>query len=235
VILVRRSSARGSFRNHWLDARFSFSFGDWRSPLGDRWSDLVAFNEDRVAPGGGFTEHPHADVEVMSYPLSGAIEHRDSLGHVARMARGDVHLMRAGRGIRHSEMNASQVEPEHHLQWWIRPAVRGLAPDYRRLRLAPGVLVDRARLLAAPDGAEGALALAQDARVFAIAIARQAWSPPVAPQRKVFAHVVAGQLRVGDTLLEAGDEVFAHDATLPAFEPAAGGGELLLFDLRSGD
>lgn len=234
MILVRRGETRGSFRNHWLEARFSFSFGDWRDPRFDRWSDLVAFNEDQVAPGGGFAEHPHADVEVMSYPVSGAIEHRDSMGQVARMERGDVHLMRAGRGIRHSEMNASAVEPEHHLQWWIRPALRGLEPYYRRIRIAPGSMRDHARLLASPDGADGSLPLAQDARVFARALWAASWVPPVAGARKAFLHVVSGQVAFAGQVLRAGDEVFARRAALPALEPA-GGGEVLLFDLRDDD
>lgn len=234
MILVRRGDARGRFRNHWLDARFSFSFGDWRDPRFDRWSDLVAFNEDIVAPGHGFAEHPHADVEVMSYPLSGVIEHRDSLGNVARMARGDVHLMRAGSGIRHSEMNASTTAPEHHLQWWIRPAVRGLAPDYRRLRVGTDAQPDRTHLLASPDGVEGSLALAQDALVYAREVRIRAWRPPAPIARKAFLHVVAGRLRLAGEVLEAGDEVFAHRVELPTLEPA-GGGEVLLFDLRDDD
>lgn len=232
MIEIRRGDARGHFRNDWLDARFSFSFGGWRAPRHEHWSDLLAFNEDRVAPGGGFAMHGHADVEVMSWPLSGTIEHRDSLGHVALMSPGDVHLMRAGRGIRHSEMNASAVSPEHHLQWWIRPAVRGLAPDYRRLRIDPASMVDRPRLVAAPDGVEGALAVAQDVRIHAITLSACAWTPPVAPQRKLFLHVLRGQVRIGDAVLEAGDEVLAHAEPAPRIEPAAGGGGLLLFDLR---
>ena len=150
MIRLRPSEARGRFRNHWLDARFSFSFGNYRDPAFDGYSDLWVLNEDIVAPGGGFAEHEHEDVEVMSYPVSGAVEHRDSLGNVATLRPGDVHLMRAGRGIRHSEMNASATEPEHHLQWWIRPATRGLAPGYQRIHVDASDKRGRFRMLASP-------------------------------------------------------------------------------------
>ena len=152
MIRIRRSADRGHFRNHWLDARFSFSFGDYQDRAFDGYSDLMVLNEDRVAPGGGFVEHGHRDVEVMSYPVSGAVEHRDSLGNVAIMRPNDVHLMRAGRGIRHSEMNASDREPEHHLQWWIRPAASGLEPGYQRLSVPAADKHNRWRLLASPTG-----------------------------------------------------------------------------------
>lgn len=234
MILVRSGDSRGGFRNDWLDARFSFSFGDWVDPHFERWSDLVAFNEDIVAPGGGFAEHPHADVEVMSYPLSGVVEHRDSLGNVARLARGDVHLMRAGRGIRHSEMNVSRHQAERHLQWWIRPARRGLEPGYWRLRLDADALIDRERVLAAPDGAGDSLPLAQDARVFVRRIESQVWRAPLAATRKAFLHVVAGHVCFGAQLLQAGDEAFVHGEAMPPIAPA-GGGEVLLFDLRGDD
>lgn len=233
MIRVRRSADRGHFRNHWLDARFSFSFGDYQDRAFDGFSDLMVLNDDRVAPGAGFAMHGHRDVEVMSYPVSGAVEHRDSLGHVAVLRPGDVHLMRAGRGIRHSEMNASDTAPEHHLQWWIRPAVTGLPPRYERVRVDPADLHNRWRPLATPDGGPGVLAVAQDARVLATRLAGAPLTHPLAAGRRAYLHVVAGRATVSGVALDAGDAAFIDDEPVvvvaaPADTPA----ELLLFDLR---
>lgn len=230
---IRRGSERGVLRNHWLDARLSFSFGAWRDPVYDGWSDLLVFNDDRVAPGQGFAEHGHADVEVMSYPLAGAVEHRDSLGHHTLMQPGDVHLMRAGRGIRHSEMNASSTEPEHHLQWWIRPARRGLDPAYQRIHVSDAEKTGRWRLIAAPEVLPGVLHLAQDTRVFVARPLEKTLPYRVAADRSAYLHVTRGALRVNGVLLEAGDAVLATDHMLSP-TPAAPGApaELLLIDLR---
>jgi redox-sensitive bicupin YhaK (pirin superfamily) len=233
VIRLRPAAGRGHFRNGWLDARFSFNFGSYREPGLDGYSDLLVLNEDWVAPGGGFAEHPHADVEVMSWPLEGTVEHRDSLGHHALLQPGDVHLMRAGTGIRHSEMNASATLPERHLQWWIRPARRGLAPAYAKLHVPREARRNRWRLLAAPDGAEGALPLAQDARVLAAWLQGHTlqYQPP--PGRLSYLHVASGAVRVGGHALEGGDAAFIENEPSLVLQAGAGeGAELLLFDLR---
>ncbi len=241
MIRLRPAHTRGRFRNDWLDARFSFSFGDYRDPAFDGYSDLLVFNDDRVAPGGGFAEHGHRDVEVMSYPVAGAVEHRDSLGNVALMRPGDVHLMRAGHGIRHSEMNASRVDPEHHLQWWIRPAQRGLEPAYARIHVGADDKRNRLRAIATPEGGPGVLALAQDTRVFAALVddAELIYRPPAG--RWTHLHVVAGALRIGTQAgADAGPELVAGDAAFIEDEVAvrldsrgnAQPADLLLFDLR---
>lgn len=241
MMRLRKAHTRGRFRNSWLDARFSFSFGDYRDPAFDGYSDLLVLNDDRVAPGGGFAEHGHRDVEVMSYPIAGGIEHRDSAGNVAIMRPGDVHLMRAGRGIRHSEMNASSVEPEHHLQWWIRPARRGLEPAYARIRVGTDEKHNRLRAIATPEGGSGVLALAQDARVFAALVdgAELVYGPPAG--RRTYLHVVNGTLRIGADAsrpagfgIEAGDGVFVEDEAVVRIDNRGGAqpAELLLFDLR---
>lgn len=233
MIHIRKSDMRGKFRNHWLDARFTFSFGNYRDPDFDGYSDLWVLNDDRVAPGGGFAEHSHEDVEVMSYPLTGAIEHRDSLGNVAIMRPGDIHLMRAGTGIRHSEMNASASDPEHHLQWWIRPAQRGLKPDYARIHVPPDEKRNTLRLIASPDGNAGSLAIAQDVRVFVSLIdgATVTYHPPA--HRKTFLHVVAGRVTVNGHSLSADDGAFVEIETVLELRGAPGTpGEVLLFDLR---
>lgn len=233
MIRIRRSADRGHFRNHWLDARFSFSFGDYQDRAFDGWSDLLVLNEDRVAPGGGFAEHGHQDVEVMSYPVSGAVEHRDSLGNVAVLRPGDVHLMRAGRGIRHSEMNASDQAPEHHLQWWIRPAVTGLEPSYQRVQVAMAEKLNRWRLLVSPAGEPGVLAVAQDARVLAARVDGSTLSYHPKAGRRAYLHVVDGRATVGTAALEAGDAAFIEGEPVVVTTPPSGPpAELLLFDLR---
>lgn len=231
MIRMRKAAARGAFRNGWLDARFTFSFGGYRDAAHDGYSDLLVLNDDRVAPGGGFATHGHSDMEVMSYPLAGAVEHRDSLGNVALMRPGDVHLMRAGSGIRHSEMNASSSEPERHLQWWIRPARAGLAPGYQRIHVPDAEKLDRLRLVGSPDGAGGSLQIAQDARVYAAAIARAVdYRPP--PGRKTYLHVARGALLANGAPMEEGDGAYVEDEALLRLQAQGAGAEALLFDLR---
>lgn len=233
MIRVRRSADRWHFRNDWLDARYSFSFGDYQDPAFDGYSDLMVLNDDRVAPGGGFAAHGHRDVEVMSYPVSGAVEHRDSLGHVATLRPNDVQLMRAGRDIRHSEMNASDVEPEHHLQWWIRPAQTGLEPSYQRLSLHAEARHNRWCLLASPTGESGSLVIAQEVRVLAAKVERTSLRYRARPGRRLYLHLVAGQATLGGERLLAGDAAFIEGepaciTNAPSDVPA----ELLVFDLR---
>jgi len=233
MIRVRRSADRGRFRNHWLDARFSFSFGDCQDRAFDGYSDLLVLNEDHVAPGGGFAEHGHRDVEVMSYPISGAVEHRDSLGNVAILRPNDVHLMRAGRGIRHSEMNASQHDPEHHLQWWIRPSVSGLEPGYQRLSVRAEDKFNRWRVLASPSGEDDSLVVAQDVRVLAAIVDGTSLTYRPAAGRRVLLHLVAGQAAVGSEWLVAGDGAFIEGEIPVVSNPLQGAAaEVLLFDLR---
>jgi redox-sensitive bicupin YhaK (pirin superfamily) len=233
MIRIRKSSDRGRFRSDWLDARFSFSFGSYRDPAHDGYSDLLVLNDDRVAPGAGFAMHPHADIEVMSYPMAGTIEHCDSLGHRALMRPGDVHLMRAGTGICHSEMNASTVEPEHHLQWWIRPSAAGLPPAYAHMHVAAGEKLNQWRVLAAPGGATGSLALAQDARVLAAVVEGSAlvYIPPA--RRLSYLHVVRGDVTLNGLLLANADAAFVEqEPAIVLTAPAGRSAEVLLFDLR---
>ncbi len=232
MIRIRKSSDRGHWRSDWLDARFSFSFGSYRDPAYDGYSDLQVLNDDRVAPGAGFAMHPHADVEVMSYPIAGAIEHRDSLGHRTLMRPGDVHLMRAGTGIRHSEMNASGVDPEHHLQWWIRPAATGLPPAYEHMHVAASEKLNRWRVLAAPGGTGGSLALAQDARVLVAVIDGSTLVHTPRASRLSYLHVVRGDVTLNGQLLCSADAAFVEqEPAIVLAAPAGRHAEVLLFDL----
>lgn len=233
MIRLRPAAARGRYRNGWLDARFSFSFGAYRDPAYDGYSDLLVLNDDVVVPSGGFAEHPHRDMEVMSYPLAGTVEHRDSLGNVAILRPGDVHLMRAGSGIRHSEMNASALEPERHLQWWIVPARSGLAPDYARIHVAPTEKRGVLRLIGSPDGAGGSLEIAQDARVYASLLAagaRVAYEP--APGRRTYVHLASGTMVLNGRLMKEGDGAFVEREDRLELAGAGTAAEVLVFDLR---
>ena len=234
MIRIRKSSDRGRFRSDWLDARLSFSFGIYGDPAYDGYSDLLVLNDDRVAPGAGFAEHPHADVEVMSYPIAGVIEHRDSLGHHVLMRPGDVHLMRAGTGIRHSEMNASGTDPEHHLQWWIRPAVAGLPPSYARLQVPAREKRNRWRVLASPAGADASLVLAQDARVLVAVVDGSTLHYRPGAGRLTYVHAVAGAVKINGFELQSADAAFIEQEPRVAFtSPAGHTAEVLLFDLRA--
>lgn len=231
MMRIRRSADRGHFRNHWLDARFSFSFGHYRDPEYDGYSDLLVLNEDRVQPGQGFGPHSHVDIEAISYPLAGGIEHRDSIGHVARMHPGDVQRMTAGRGITHSEMNASATAPEHHLQFWIAPSIRALQPAYEQRTFDESEKLGQLRLIVSPDGRDGSLLVHQDARIFASILRGDAVSYIPPRQRRTYMHVARGVVRANGLDLAAGDGAAIEGEPRLILHPAPEG-EVLLFDLR---
>lgn len=228
---VRRTSERGQDERGWLSARFSFSFGRYRNADWNGFGDLHALNENVIAPGRGFPMHSHRDVDILLYPLSGAIEHVDSLGNRGIVGVGELQLMRAGHGIRHSQMNASASEPDHHLQIWIRPAATGLPPGVETRRLDPAARRGRWCRLAGPDGADGALVLAQNAQLFVTE--RESgqsltWSP--GGRRRTYLHVIRGEVLLEGTPLIAGDGAARTDSaawTLHAQQDC----EVLLFDL----
>ena len=231
MIRIRKSSERGFMRNDWLEARFSFSFGPYRDPAFDGYSDLLIFNDDRVAPGAGFRAHPHRDIEAISYVLEGEVEHRDSLGNVARIRAGDAHRMTAGRGIAHSEMNASAERPEHHLQLWLRPHRRGLEPDYEQRSFPDAAKRGQLRLIASPDGREGSLTVHQDANLYAAIVEADGVTYVPRQGRHTYLHLARGAVHVNGHRLAAGDGAFIEDeaAVHITGDP---GGELLLLDLR---
>lgn len=231
MIKVRYGSERGHFRNHWLNAYFSFSFGGYRDPIYDHYSDLLALNEDLVQPGAGFKPHSHTDIEAISYPLTGEIEHRDSVGNVARMRPGDVQRMTAGRGITHSEMNASATAPEHHLQFWIAPAERGLAPGYEQRTFDVAQKLGRLRLIASPTGSDGSLTLHQNTRIFAAVLKNGTVTYAVPPRRRTYLHVAHGVMRINGLDLTGGDGAIVEGEPRLNLESAKEA-EVLLFDLR---
>lgn len=230
LLEIRRDADRGRFANEWLDARFSFSFGDWHDAEWPRFGPLLAINEDRVQPGRGFPMHPHADLEILMLPRSGRVEHRDHLGGHAVVAPGEVHFMRAGRGIRHSQMNPSRDEIDHHFQIWLAPRTRGLPPQVQTLRLAPPG-PGRWVVVASGQGGGGA-AIDVDATLrWGHAQADAPLALPALAGGSRYLHVMSGAVVVRGHTLAAGDAAAMRDAGTPIVLHAASGAEVLCFDL----
>jgi redox-sensitive bicupin YhaK (pirin superfamily) len=227
---IRRDAARGCFRNDWLDARFSFSFGDWHDPDWPRFGPLRAINEDRVQPGTGFAMHPHRDLEILMLPREGQIEHRDHLGGHAIVAPGELHFMRAGRGIRHSQMNPSAQAIDHHFQIWLAPRTRGLEPAVKTLRLTPP---QRGGWVVAASG-HGAGGAAIDADADLLWGCAEAGAPLRLPARagaSRYLHLMSGTLAVGGHALAAGDALVQRDAGTPLTLHTDAVAEALCFEL----
>ncbi|WP_425259781.1 pirin family protein [Rubrivivax sp. RP6-9] len=227
---VRRDADRGRFTNDWLDARFSFSFGAWHDPAWQRFGPLLAINEDRVQPARGFPMHPHADLEILMLPRSGRIEHRDDFGGHAVIAPGELHVMRAGWGIRHSQMNPSSLEVDHHFQIWLAPRTSQLTPHVQTLRLTPpgrGAWI----VLASGLGAGGA-AIDVDATVaWGSAGAGDALRLPARAGARRYLHLMSGSLAVQGHRLQAGDALVQRDAAGPLTLEAVTAADVLCFDL----
>lgn len=227
---IRRDADRGRFTNEWLDARFSFSFGDWHDPAWKRFGPLLAINEDRVQPDSGFPMHPHTDLEILMLPRSGRIEHRDDFGGHAIVAPGELHVMRAGWGIRHSQMNPSADEVDHHLQIWLAPRTRQLTPKVQTLRVTPpsaGTWV----VLASGLG-EGGAAIDVDATVaWGHAGTHAGLRLPATAGVSRYLHLMSGSLSVQGHRLHAGDALVQRDAARPLTLEALNSSEVLCFDL----
>ena len=167
MLEIRHANQRGRAEHGWLSSRHTFSFANYHDPKQNGFSDLLVINDDRVAPAQGFGKHPHRDMEIFSYVLEGALEHKDTMGTGSVIVPGDVQLMSAGTGVAHSEYNHSKSEPVHFLQIWIAPAQKGTAPRYQQQHFSADDKRGVLRLVLSPDGADGSLVLQQDARVYA--------------------------------------------------------------------
>ena len=206
MIQLRKGRERGYADHGWLQSHHSFSFADYHDPAHMGISTLRVLNEDRVAPGAGFPTHAHRDMEILSYVLEGALEHKDSLGHGSVIPAGDVQRMSAGSGIRHSEYNASASEPVHFLQIWILPRRRGLAPGYEQRRIPAVEKRGRWRLVASPEPGKDALHLQQDTAVYATVLAPgETLEAVLDPRRTAWLQVARGAVRANGRTLEAGD------------------------------
>ena len=231
MLSIRRSKERGYADHGWLRSFHSFSFADYHDPEHMGFGPLRVINEDRVAPGRGFGRHGHRNMEIITYVLEGALEHKDSIGTGAVIRAGDVQRMSAGTGVMHSEFNASNREIVHFLQIWIEPDRQGIAPGYEQKHFDAPQKRGRLRLIASPDGREGSVTIHQEALVYAGLFegAEQAQHELV-PGRSAYVHVVRGDIHVNGQPLETGDAAKLTDASAVALERAAGA-EVLVFDL----
>ncbi len=231
MLTIRRSQERGHADHGWLDSHHTFSFADYHDPRHMGFRSLRVINEDRVAPGKGFGTHSHRDMEIISYVLAGALEHKDSLGTGSVIEPGDVQRMSAGTGVAHSEFNHSRSEPVHFLQIWILPERRGSAPGYEQRRFEPAERAGRLRLIASRDGREGSVTVHQDVALYAALLAPdELVIHRFAAGRNGWLQVARGSVKVGEATLQVGDGAAIEQAEqieIVGVEAA----ELLLFDL----
>ncbi|MCI0355585.1 MAG: pirin family protein [Acidobacteria bacterium] len=231
-MITRRASAdRGHVQHGWLDTYHTFSFDTYYDPAHTHFRALRVINEDRVAPGAGFPMHAHRDMEIITYVLEGALEHKDSLGNGSTIRPGDGQRMSAGTGIRHSEANASKTDPIHLLQIWILPEKKGLAPGYEQKSFPPEEKRGRLRVIAARDGRDGAVTIHQDVSLYASLLAPgQQVEHQLDPGRHAWLQVARGAVTLNGTKLDQGDGAAVSDEgklTISAGQEA----EVLLFDL----
>ena len=229
MIVTRSAAERGTGNYGWLLARYSFSFAEYYDPNHMGFRSLRVLNEDRIAPDSQFPMHDHRDMEILTYVIEGAVQHKDSMGNTSIVKAGEFQIMSAGSGVTHSEENPSATEPLHLLQIWIRPAERGLTPSYQQASFD-----DRAnalRLVVSPDGTDGSLRIHQDARIYsAVLESGESLTHELGSDRHGWIQVVDGSVQVGETLLSAGDSAgISEEAAITV--TASDDSEFLLFDL----
>lgn len=229
---VRRAAERGHASHGWLDSWHTFSFADYYDPAHMGFRSLRVINDDRIAAGGGFPNHPHRDMEIFSYLLAGNLAHKDSMGNSRVLKPGEIQMMRAGSGVQHSEFNPSSTEPAHLLQIWITPDTRGLKPAYTEWTPARGHENDVKTLVISQDGREGSASIAQDASIYLLKLrpGDQA-SHELAAGRGLWLHVAKGSLFVNGTELIAGDAVSLEEPGEIEIT-ATDASEAILFDLK---
>jgi redox-sensitive bicupin YhaK (pirin superfamily) len=228
---VRRSGDRGHVDHGWLDARHTFSFASYQDPKWMGFRSLRVINEDRIAAGKGFPTHPHRDMEIITYILSGSLEHKDSMGNGSIIVPGEVQQMSAGRGIQHSEFNPSSRDPVHLLQIWIQPDRRGVTPRYGQKAFSVADRTGTLKLVASKAGGDGSIPIHQDANLRAGILEADkplAWRNPRG--RHVWLQVARGRLTIGGQTVGAGDAVWTSDPGDLILTPKERS-EVLLFDL----
>lgn len=231
-IEIRRADERGVAEHGWLSSRHTFSFAHYYDPAQVGFSDLLVINDDRVAPGRGFGTHPHRDMEIFSYVLEGALEHKDSMGTGSVIRPGDVQLMSAGTGVAHSEYNHSPTQGVHFLQIWLLPGVKGVRPGYQQRHFPAAEKRGRLCPVITPDGAADSLQVNQDVRVYAgLFDGAETATLALGARRYAYVHVARGSVEVNGVRLAAGDGLKLRGAEKLSF--AAGvDAEVLAFDLR---
>ena len=229
MFTVRKATDRGRTQINWLDSYHSFSFGEYSDPAHHNFRSLRVINDDLVAAGAGFGMHPHRDMEIITYMISGELAHKDSLGSGDTIRPGDVQYMSAGTGILHSEFNPSKVNPAKLLQIWLMPDKKGYTPRYEQKAFPANG--DGWDVLVSPDGRDGSLSIRQDATLL-----RAKWTKPAevshtfAPGRAGWLQVVSGTVQASDKELSAGDALIIENEAGVALSATAGA-EVLLFDL----
>jgi hypothetical protein len=232
VIDVRSAEERGHTQWGWLDSWHTFSFGDYHDPEHMGFRSLRVLNDDRVQPGQGFGTHGHRDMEILSYVLEGALEHKDSSGGGGVIRPGEIQFMRAGRGVMHSEYNHSKVDPVHFLQVWIVPDRRGLKPTYGQKAFDRDLARRSLVLLASKDGREKSIQVEQDVDVWMTRLGDgELRELPIAPGRHVWVHVARGSASLNGTSLREGDGAGVSGEEALRFL-GGDGAEVLVFDLK---
>ena len=231
MLTVRKAEERGHANHGWLDTWHTFSFADYYDLAEMGYGALRVINDDKVEPGQGFGTHAHRDMEIITYVLEGALEHKDSMGNGSIIRPGNVQRMSAGTGVRHSEFNPSPAERVHLLQIWIEPKITGVRPGYEEKQFGPAEKKGQLRLIASPDGREGSVTIHQDAHVYASMLdGKDAVTHRLTPERRAYVHVARGAVDVNGTPLKGGDGVKITGESLLEFSGAKQA-ELLLFDL----
>lgn len=231
TIQIRKANERGVADFGWLDSRHSFSFGHYFDNNHMGFGPLRVINDDRVAAGGGFDTHPHRDMEIISYVIDGALEHKDSMGNGSVIKRGDVQRMSAGTGVFHSEFNASDKDPVHFLQIWIVPEKEGIAPSYQQINYPDADKLNQLRLVASKEGRNGSVSLYRDVDLYASLLAEgQSVEHDLQAGRGAWLQVISGALTFNGHILDEGDGASLLEAgglTIMANQDA----EFLLFDI----
>jgi len=231
MVTIRKAHERGHASHGWLDSWHTFSFADYYDPGEMGFGPLRVINDDTVQPGQGFGTHGHRDMEIITYVLDGALEHKDSMGNGSIIRPGNVQRMSAGTGVRHSEFNPSRDERVHFLQIWIEPNVQGVTPSYEEKQFGVRDKKGKLKLIASPDGRDGSVTIHQDALVYAgIFDADNSVRQALKPGRRAYVHVARGAISVNGKALIGGDGAKISGADEITLSDG-NGGEVLLFDL----
>lgn len=231
MIRIRKANERGHYDHGWLNTHHTFSFGEYHDPAHHRFRALRVMNEDVVAPGQGFGTHPHRDMEIVTYVLSGALEHRDSMGNGEVLRPGEFQRMTAGTGITHSEFNPSDTEPVHLYQIWLLPERKGIEPSYEQKRFAADERQNQLRLVASHDASDGSLLVHQDVRIYLATLEEQTTvTHRLDADRHAWLQVLRGDVSLNGITLNTSDGAAVSDEQDLHIE-ATSNSELMLFDM----
>jgi quercetin 2,3-dioxygenase len=233
MLTIRPAQDRGIANFGWLDSRHTFSFGEYHDPNHMGFADLRVINEDKVAPEKGFPTHGHRDMEIVTYVLEGALEHKDSIGTGSVIRPGDVQRMSAGTGIQHSEYNASNSESVHLLQIWILPDQKGIEPGYEQKNFAVAEKQGKLKLVGSRNGRDGSITIHQDIDLYAATLLEgDSVSYTFTPSRVGWVQVARGEVQLNDQTLNAGDGVAIAQESLIRLQGITQNAEVLLFDMK---